>query len=252
VPITPKQFHLARRRSDLSASDFQRAWERHGRTIMAYPFWANVRRYTQQHAVALRPDTAARIPGHTDAFDGLSAIWFHDPIALASLFADETHPEALRDEDRVFHSRSPNASLFTEPTHERSDREAPVKLVRFIERPPAMPAREFIEHWHEHSERLLADAHVTRHTADYAASLSLSVLAEDAAGCADPLDDARPRSLLDGFEGVIELGFGSFVELSAALDESAFQLAVHDDLDRFGEPETHLAVVTCERLRYED
>jgi len=252
MPIAPKQFHLARRRHDLSPSAFRHAWEQHGRAIMAYPFWSYVRRYTQAHAIALDPSVAARIPGLTDAFDGLSAIWYRDPSALADLFADESHPVALREEERVLTNRSTNASLFTEPTHERADGDAPVKLVRFVARSDGLAAGDFVERWHEHSERLLDDDAVRLHATTHAASLSLAVLAEDAATPRDPVDDSRPRSLLDGFDGVIELGFGSFVELSAALDEPRFRAAVQDALDCFADTDAQLAVVTCERLRYED
>ncbi len=108
MSIQPKLIYLARRRVDMTRSQFIARWRKHGALGMSRPRWVNIARYV--HCDVLDAGTA--LVGISNDFDGVGLIWHRSPAARAAHRSDTSSQADMEaDEQETFREPVVNCCL---------------------------------------------------------------------------------------------------------------------------------------------
>ena len=232
--VEPKQFYVARRNPSMSIAEFRANWRHHGELAMSLPLWSNIFRYTQGDTAPVPSEFRDRLVGVDDSFDGIATVFFNDAEAVANIPADPDHQLLLTDENRIFDRPVAETSLFTKEIVERETEVTNAKITVFLRRADGLDKAEFEAAW---SSQPLAV------TDDRGGELVRSYRRSPVIGLPG-ISDAD--STLGQYDGVVELGFGSLDDLTAALQSDEFVDSLNEGFTGFAEPRPRLVLVTTE------
>jgi len=232
--VEPKQFYVARRNRSMSIAEFRANWRHHGELAMSLPLWGNIFRYTQGDTAPVPSDIRDRLVGFDDSFDGIATVFFNDAEAVANIPADPDHPLLLTDEERIFDRPVAETSLFTKEIVEREIEATNAKITVFLRRADGLDEAEFETAW---SSQPLAVAD------DRSGELVRSYRRSPVIGLPGI---TGTDSTLGQYDGVVELGFASLRDLTAALENDEFVDGLNEGFTGFADPGSRLVMVTTE------
>ncbi len=140
--MEPKLIYLARRNPALTRQAFTARWRQHGALGMSMPRWVNIRRYVHCDVHQLG------IGGVAEDYDGVGLIWHRSPEARTRHRADNSSQGQMEaDEAQTFAEPVSNFCLLAQECVVSSHGAGPVKLIRFVERSPALSGDAFTDAW---------------------------------------------------------------------------------------------------------
>jgi len=157
--VRPKIIYLARRRPELSSSEFIARWRQHGALAMAQPRWVNYARYIH---CDVRKDVHVR--GLREDYDAVGMLTLRSLAHYAARNqATSSHSIMVEDERATFDKLIGESRQVFQETQLVAGTRPNLKLIQFLWRSPTMSAAEFGSSWKDQErDRIRCVADVAR------------------------------------------------------------------------------------------